>query len=99
MGYDDNDVDDDTNDEDNDPVLPLIYQYLDDCLSALDVRWGITHSELIITSDGPRLIEVNCRQHNMDFVPLTDNAVGYNLYEMLLAAYFGDDNDMEVDPD
>jgi len=39
------------------------------------------------------LVEVNCRQHNMDFVPLTDNAIGYNLYDMLLAAYFGDDDD------
>ena len=86
-------------DEVDDPLLPVIYQYLDCCLNALDIRWGITHSELIITADGPRLVEVNCRQHNMDFVPLTDNAVGYNLYEMLLAAYFGDDNDMEVDPD
>jgi len=31
----------------------------------------------------------------MDFVPLTDNAIGYNLYDMLLAAYFGDDDDQE----
>ncbi len=85
-------------DEAVDPLLPIIYQYLDDCLNALDIRWGITHSELIITADGPRLVEVNCRQHNMDFVPLTDNAVGYNLYEVLLAAYFGDDQDDEIDP-
>ena len=87
-------------DKENEPLLPIIYKYLDECLNALDIRWGITHSELIITTDGPRLVEVNCRQHNMDFVPLTDNAVGYNLYEMLLAAYFGDDDDdQEVYPD
>ena len=86
-------------DEDAEPLLPMIYKYLDECLNALDIRWGITHSELIITADGPRLVEVNCRQHNMDFVPLTDHAVGYNLYELLLAAYFGDENDNEDDPD
>jgi len=87
------------NDKSIDPLLPTIYKYLDDSLNALDIRWGITHSELIITADGPRLVEVNCRQHNMDFVPLTDNAVGYNLYEMLLAAYFGDDDDRDLGDD
>jgi len=95
--YDDGD--DAVKNEENDPLLPGIYQYLDDCFNALDIQWGITHSELIITSDGPRLVEVNCRQHNMDFVPLTDNAIGYNLYDMLLAAYFGDDDDQDIEPD
>ena len=83
----------DDDDDDDDPLLPIIYQYLDDCLNALDIRWGVTHSEIIITADGPRLVEVNCRQHNMDFVPLTDNAIGYNLYDMLLSAYLGRDDD------
>jgi hypothetical protein len=95
--YDDGD--DSINNEESDPLLPVIYQYLDDCLNALDIRWGVTHSELIITTDGPRLVEVNCRQHNMDFVPLTDNAIGYNLYDMLLAAYFGDDDDQGIEDD
>jgi hypothetical protein len=95
--YDDGD--DGVGNEEIDPILPVIYQYLDDCFNALDIQWGITHSELIITSSGPRLVEVNCRQHNMDFVPLTDNAIGYNLYDMLLAAYFGDDDDQDIEPD
>lgn len=97
---DDNDDDDDESRNDNDlhPLLPIIYEYLNDCLNALDIRWGVTHSELIVTSDGPRLVEVNARQHNMDFVPLTDNAIGYNLYDLLLAAYLGDgDDDGNVD--
>jgi len=90
--YDDDD-DENRNDNDLHPLLPVIYEYLNDCLNALDIRWGVTHSELIVTSDGPRLVEVNARQHNMDFVPLTDNAVGYNVYDMLLAAYLGDGDD------
>ncbi|MGK3741167.1 MAG: hypothetical protein ACI90V_008017 [Bacillariaceae sp.] len=85
----------DDDDDDDDPLLPIIYKYLDDCLNALDIRWGVTHSEIIITADGPRLVEVNCRQHNMDFVPLTDNAIGYNLYDMLLSAYLGRDDEVE----
>jgi len=93
--YDDEEI----NDEDNVPLLPMIYKYLDDCLNSLGIRWGITHSELIITSEGPRLVEVNCRQHNMDFVPLTDNGIGYNLYDMLLAAYYGNnDDDFDIEP-
>jgi hypothetical protein len=83
----------DDDDDDDNPLLPIIYEYLDDCLNALDIRWGVTHSEIIITADGPRLVEVNCRQHNMDFVPLTDNAIGYNLYDMLLSAYLGRGDD------
>merc|ERR1712238_585022 len=75
--YDDDD-DENRNDNDLHPLLPVIYEYLNDCLNALDIRWGVTHSELIVTSDGPRLVEVNARQHNMDFVPLNDNA----LYEI-----------------
>ena len=95
--YDDGDEND--TDDISDSLLPVIYQYLEDCLNALDIRWGITHSELIITPDGLRLIEVNCRQHNMNFVPLTDNAIGYNLFDMLLAAYFGDDDDQNDESD
>ena len=27
---------------------------------------------------GSRLIEVNCRQHNTDFAPMTNACIGYN---------------------
>jgi hypothetical protein len=79
----------------------MIYHYLDDCLKALDIQWGITHSEVIMTTaaDGtwsPRLVEVNCRQHNMNFLPLTMGGVGYNVFDMLLAAYLGDDETLNA---
>lgn len=81
---------DDSNDySGQDPICPVLYDYLNNCLDALGVRWGITHSEVIVTPDGPRLVEVNCRQHNMDFLPLTMGGIGYNMYDVLLAAYFG----------
>jgi hypothetical protein len=94
--YDD---DDDNDEDDNDyvgmkPICPVLYAYLNSCLETLGIRWGITHSEIIVTPDGPRLVEVNCRQHNMDFLLLTMGGIGYNIYDVLLAAYFGsDDND------
>jgi predicted ATP-grasp superfamily ATP-dependent carboligase len=58
-------------------------------LDALDLKWGTTHTEVILTTDGPRLVEVNCRQHNMDFAPLTMAGIGYNVMDMLLESYLG----------
>ncbi|KAG7347744.1 biotin carboxylase [Nitzschia inconspicua] len=81
-------------------VKCILYDYLDDCLTALDIAWGITHSEVILSADSktgkltPRLVEVNCRQHNMNFLPLTMSGIGYNVFDMLLAAYLGDDNNV-----
>ena len=67
-----------------------LYEYVSKTLDALGVRWGMTHNEVIVTKDGPRLVEVNCRQHNMDFIPITMGCFGYNAFDMLLAAYLGD---------
>lgn len=67
-----------------------ICEYIMDALGALNVNWGISHSEVIIDADGPRLVEVNLRQHNTDFAPLTSACIGYNALDMLLAAYLGD---------
>lgn len=67
----------------------VLYDYVSKALDALGVRWGLSHNEIIITKDGPRLVEINCRQHNMDFIPLTMSCFGYNAFDMLLAAYLG----------
>ncbi len=66
-------------------------------LPALDFQWGLTHTEVKVlpqhlttssTSNSYcQLIEVNCRQHNTDFAPMTDICIGYNALDMLLAAY------------
>jgi hypothetical protein len=66
-----------------------IYDYARVCLETLGTRWGLTHTEIIITENGPRLVEVNCRQHNMDFAPITMGCIGYNAFDMVLAAYLG----------
>jgi predicted ATP-grasp superfamily ATP-dependent carboligase len=70
----------------------ILYDYLSQALDALDIRWGLTHSEIILTSKGPRLVEVNCRQHNMDFLPIVMASIGYNAFDMLLAAYLGENS-------
>ena len=67
-----------------------ICEYVMDALGALNVNWGISHNEVIFDDVGPRLVEVNLRQHNTDFAPLTSACIGYNALDMLLAAYLGD---------
>lgn len=66
-----------------------VCEYAKSCLTALGQKWGLSHTEVIVTQQGPRLVEVNCRQHNMDFTPLTMACIGYNAFDMLLAAYLG----------
>ena len=66
-----------------------VCEYAKSCLTALGQKWGLTHNEVIVTAQGPRLVEVNCRQHNMDFAPITMSCIGYNAFDMLLAAYLG----------
>jgi len=71
-----------------------VCDYATSALDALGLKWGLTHTEIIIgQEDGVcRLIEVNARQHNMDFAPLTMACIGYNALDMLLAAYLGNTN-------
>lgn len=68
----------------------IICDYAMKALDALGLKWGTTHTEVILTCDGPRLVEVNCRQHNMDFTPLTMACMGYNSLDMLLNSYIGE---------
>ena len=75
-----------------DPVVDDVCQYVITTLKSLGIRYGLSHNEVIVTADrGPMLVEVNCRQHNMDFAPLTMACIGYNALDMLLVAMFGDE--------
>ena len=83
----------------NSKVGRSICEYVKRSMDILGVQWGLTHSEVIVQSDiGPRLVEVNCRQHNMDFIPLAMVAVGYNALDMLLAAYLGGNEETTYPP-
>lgn len=72
------------------PDAEAICEYAKEALDALQIKWGMTHTEVIMTRDGCRLVEVNCRQHNMNFVSISMACIGYNALDMLLAAYLGD---------
>lgn len=87
-------------DMESDPAVAAIAEYIGKTLSALGIKWGLSHNEVIVTEDrGPVLVEVNCRQHNMDFLPLTMNCIGYNALDMTLDALLGDQDDWDSYPD
>jgi len=74
-----------------DRIGQLILSYVSRVLDILDINWGLCHVEVMVLDYDVRLIEVNCRQHNTDFVPLTDCCIGYNAMDMLLMSYFDQD--------
>ena len=75
-----------------------VCNYATDVLDSLDIKWGLSHVEVILLDSEdnkngrPGLVEVNCRQHNTDFVPLTSISIGYNALDLLLSAYLGDNS-------
>ena len=90
------------NDDDegsNKDVEEAVCNYVFNALDALDIRWGLSHVEVIVTRNTEtgsiqvRLVEVNCRQHNTDFMPLTNACVGYNALDMVLAAHLGENSE------
>eukprot|EP00617_Octactis_speculum_P017475 CAMPEP_0185743620 /NCGR_PEP_ID=MMETSP1174-20130828/1403_1 /TAXON_ID=35687 /ORGANISM="Dictyocha speculum, Strain CCMP1381" /LENGTH=214 /DNA_ID=CAMNT_0028416441 /DNA_START=519 /DNA_END=1167 /DNA_ORIENTATION=- len=59
-------------------------------LDAVGLRWGATHTEIIVDKDGiPRLVEVNARWHAASFRPLCDAVLGYNALDVHLDAILG----------
>jgi len=84
-----------------DENVPEICAYILESLHALGVKWGISHNEVILrkTGAGPAFIEMNMRQHNMDFLPLTMSCIGYNAFDMYLLALFFDAEEWEACPD
>jgi len=84
-------------------VERAVCEYVFKALEALSVRWGISHVEVIADEvDGRirvRLVEVNCRQHNTDFSPLTNACIGYGALDMVLAAHLGGDEHYNYPPD
>lgn len=63
-------------------------------LDALGMAHGPSHGEIIITKDGPCLVEMNCRAHGADgtWVPLARALTGgYCQTDMAAAAYLDED--------
>jgi len=57
----------------------ILIEYTRGVLDALKLNNGPTHGEVMMTSDGPCLVEMNCRSHGWDgaWVPLAQALCGY----------------------
>ena len=57
-------------------------------LNAVKHRWGATHTEVIVTRDGPRLVEINTRWHAAPFADICLASFGYSAIDACLDAFF-----------
>jgi len=72
----------------NDPVSIQLANYIKDCLSALGVKYGPIHAEVIYTDTGPKLVEVGARCQGGILGETVREAIGYShvsLTALLLA--------------
>jgi biotin carboxylase len=60
------------------PEAKVVISYIRGVLDALQIRWGPTHGEVMMTETGPCLVEMNCRAHGGDgsWVPLAKALTG-----------------------
>merc|ERR1711972_1204797 len=63
----------------DDPIAQELIKYTRGVLDALGLRNGPSHGEVMMTADGPCLVEMNCRSHGWDgaWVPLAEMLCGY----------------------
>jgi len=57
-------------------VEQRVLDYVVEVLDALEIQYGPAHTEVIVTDQGPALVEVNGRWHLADVAPLTRACVG-----------------------
>lgn len=72
------------------PEAKVLIPYVRGVLDALGIKNGPTHGEVILTEDGPCLVEMNCRALGGDglFMPLCSAITGgYNQVEATVDAY------------
>ena len=67
----------------------LIQRYARDVLDALGVRFGPTHTEFVLTCEGPRIIETHLRMGS-DMCPLVTVVTGVDLIEMQIRQTMGE---------
>ena len=71
----------------DDPRVPELVGYVDSALRALDIRYGPTHAEVIITADGPALVEVGARLAGNLSPTFHDLCLGTNQAALTALAY------------
>jgi hypothetical protein len=72
-------------------TLGGLFDYTQRALDALGVRWGATHTEIIITQNGPRLIETSARMIGGPVVGFARAATGSSQADKLVEIYVDGD--------
>eukprot|EP00929_Paragymnodinium_shiwhaense_P071283 TRINITY_DN3624_c0_g2_i1.p1 TRINITY_DN3624_c0_g2~~TRINITY_DN3624_c0_g2_i1.p1 ORF type:complete len:491 (+),score=89.83 TRINITY_DN3624_c0_g2_i1:75-1547(+) len=62
----------------------ILTEYVFKCLDALEIRYGPSHSEVILTADGPCLVETGARMHGCKGPKLLEYATGTGTHELVL---------------
>jgi biotin carboxylase len=66
---------------------PELISYIDQVLAALNIRWGAAHSEVIMTPDGPALVELGARANGNIDPGFHDVCIGSNQIDQTVLAY------------
>lgn len=64
-----------------------LISFTEKVLDALGIRWGAAHSEIMLTSNGPRLIETGARMCGGPILELARVATGSSQLERVIEAY------------
>jgi hypothetical protein len=73
-------------DPDSDPA-PALIAYVDEVLKALNIGWGPAHAEVIVTPDGPALVEIGARLNGNLHPGFHDVCLGNNQAALTAKAY------------
>lgn len=76
----------------SDPVYPVLTDYVVAVLDAFAISWGPVHAEVMITRNGPVLIELGARLHGGIAPAITLPVYGSNLVLLTAAAYTAPDH-------
>jgi biotin carboxylase len=72
------------------PEHAEIERYVAAALDAVGFDWGATHVELVLTTGGPQLIEINARLVGARMPRLIDLATGQRVHSALIGCHLGE---------
>ena len=73
----------------NSPAFTAIQSYVFACLDAVDFNWGAAHTELMLSDEGPRLVEINARLVGAKIARLVGYALKRSIHSDLITTHLG----------
>ena len=65
----------------------ILVSYAKDVASALGIKYGPSHIEIIVTSEGPKLVELASRISGATNTEVSNIALGYNVIDLTIDSY------------